>query len=457
MRVPWSTHEWQKVLVYGLGSSGRSAARLLGRQGVEVVAVDRRSVGDLDLGELTSGAGVELLLGSESIDLPPGVDGVVVSPGIPMDRPLLAAARDLGLPVIGEVELASIFLNGPLLAITGSNGKSTTTALTGALLESAGLGVEVCGNIGVPLSSRLDGPDGRLFVVELSSFQLESVATLHPKVAALLNISPDHLDRHGSFHRYLATKTAIFERQTAADFAILNADDPMVREVGVAARRRFFSRLVAPDDGCYLDGEVVVEVEPGGRRSELFDRRDVSLLGTHNLENAMAAALVARSIGVGAEHFGSALSSFRGLPHRMELVAEIDGVAWLNDSKGTNVGATLKSLAGFGDGAVLLILGGLSKGADLSLLAEEVSRKARRVYLIGEAAEELAEVLPADLPQQQCGDLAAAVSAAADQARPGETVLLSPACASFDQYESFIRRGEHFRRLVMEMIGGPNG
>jgi len=457
MNVPWSSHAWKKVLVYGLGSSGRSAVRLLSAKSVEVVAMDRRREDELDLEDLVACDGLELVLGSEPDGLPKGVDGVVVSPGIRPDRPLLAAARAIGVPVIGEVELGSIFLNGPLLAITGSNGKSTTTALTGALLESAGFRAEVCGNIGVPLSSRLDGPKGRVFVVELSSFQLESVATLHPKVAALLNVSSDHLDRHGDFYRYLAAKTAIFERQTVADFAVLNADDPTVREVGVMARRRFFSRLGAPENGCYLDGETVVEVEPDGSRTKLFDRRDVALVGTHNLENAMAAALMARAVGADAGRFGEALTAFRGLPHRMEKVAEIDGIVWLDDSKGTNVGATLKSLAGFDDESVHLILGGRSKGADFSPLASEVARKARRVYLIGEAAEEIAGILEAGGSFEHCGDLDSAVAAAALHARSGEFVLLSPACASFDQYPSYDKRGDHFTQLVREVIGGHIG
>jgi UDP-N-acetylmuramoylalanine--D-glutamate ligase len=457
MKVPWSNRPWKKALVYGLGSSGRSAVRLLGEKGVEVVALDRRRRDELDLEDLPVTDGLQLVLGSEPEELPRGVDGVVVSPGVPLDRPLLAAARAGGVPIIGEVELGSIFLNGPLLAITGSNGKSTTTALTGALLESAGFSAEVCGNIGVPLSSRVDGPEGRVFVVELSSFQLESVATLHPKVAALLNISSDHLDRHGDFYRYLAAKIAIFKQQTDADVAVLNADDPTVRELGVAARRRFFSRLRAPDDGCYLDGETVVEVEPDGGRTELFECRDVALVGAHNLENAMAAALMARSVGADAGRFGTALATFRGLPHRMERVAEVDGIVWFDDSKGTNVGATLKSLSGLEDESVHLILGGRSKGTDFSPLASEVVRKAQRVYLIGEAAGEIAAVLPSDVAVEQCGELESAVAAAAIHARSGDLVLLSPACASFDQYSSYEERGEHFKQLVREVIGGHSG
>ncbi|MDH3254038.1 MAG: UDP-N-acetylmuramoyl-L-alanine--D-glutamate ligase [Acidobacteriota bacterium] len=457
MNVPWTAHEWKKVLVYGLGSSGRSAVRLLGEHGVRVVAVDRRPAAELNLGELSTRPGVDLLLGSEPTGLPQNVDGVVVSPGVPQDRPLLNAARAQGLVVISEVELASIFVNGPIVGITGSNGKSTTTALTGALLESAGFDVEVCGNIGVPLSSRLTGPEGRVFVVELSSFQLESIATLHPRVAALLNITPDHLDRHGGFRRYLEAKTAIFGSQTGDDFAVLNADDPIVRDVGTAARRRYFSRLSTPQEGCYLEGEAVFQVEPNGTRTRLFERRDLRLLGAHNVENAMAAALIALSVGAASETFAHALSVFEGLPHRMQVVARVDGVIWLDDSKGTNVGATLKSLADLRNRSVHLIVGGRNKGADLSLLAEEVERTAKRVYLIGEAASELAHALPPSVAQHRSGDLESAVRAAAEGTCSGDTVLLSPACASFDQYESYIQRGEHFQRLVLEMTGERDG
>ena len=270
MKAPWSQQEWQRALVYGLGLSGLAAVRLLRSRGVEVVGVDRRAAGELDLGELATDPGVELLLGREPTALPAGLDGVVVSPGVPADRPLLAAARGAGIPVIAEVELGYAFVNGPVIGITGSNGKSTTTALAGALLAASGFAVEVCGNIGRPLSACAEGEAGRMFVTELSSFQLEAIDGFHPRAAALLNVSADHLDRHADLDSYIAAKKRLFDNQSAGDIAVINADDPLVAEVAVRSRRRFFSRLRSVEDGCFLDGDRVVEATPGRPVSELF-------------------------------------------------------------------------------------------------------------------------------------------------------------------------------------------
>ncbi|TNF71032.1 MAG: UDP-N-acetylmuramoyl-L-alanine--D-glutamate ligase [Acidobacteria bacterium] len=453
MRAPWSQQEWQRALVYGLGLSGLAAARLLRSQGVEVVGVDRREAGELDLGELAADRGVELLMGREPDELPVGLDGVVVSPGVPADRPLLAAARRAGIPVIAEVELGYAFVNGPVIGITGSNGKSTTTALTGALLEASGLAVEVCGNIGRPLSACTEGEAGRLFVTELSSFQLEAIDGFHPRAAALLNISADHLDRHDDLDSYLSAKKRLFANQTEEDIAVINADDPLVAEVAVSSRRRFFSRLRAVEDGCFLDGDRVVEATPGRPESELFRRQDLSLPGTHNLENAMAAVLLARAFDADPAIIPPTLGSFSGLPHRLELVRELGEVLWYDDSKGTNVGATLKSLEGFADGSVHLILGGRDKGSDFSVLAPVVERKAVRVYLIGEAAQSVGTALADRVACERSDDLATAVTSAASRVGRGEVVLLSPACASFDQYLDFHARGEHFKDLVRALDG----
>jgi UDP-N-acetylmuramoylalanine--D-glutamate ligase len=448
---------WQRALVYGLGLSGRAAARLLRQRGVEVVVADRHPRGELELGDLAADPGVELALGGEPRELPPDVDLLVLSPGVPLDRPLIAAARRRRLPVLAEVELAFRCLDGPILGITGSNGKSTTTALTGALLEACGYAVEVCGNIGRPLSDCVAGAADRLFVTELSSFQLETVSRFRPRAAALLNISADHLDRHADVGLYGAAKRALFARQTGGDVAVLNADDPLVAELALAARRRWFSRLGPVADGCYLDGERVVEVEPGREPVELFRRHDLPLAGEHNLENAMAAALLARAAGAAAEPLRAGLASFRGLPHRMEKVATIAGVHWYNDSKATNLSATARSLEGFADGSVHLILGGRHKGADPRQIGEPVRRKAARLYLIGEAAELFRDALGTATPHEMSGDLATAMAAAAVAARPGEAVVLSPACASFDQYDNFERRGDEFRRLARARRGGGDG
>ncbi len=455
MKTPWSENDWKRALVYGLGVSGVAATRLLRDRDVAVTAVDRRGFEELELGDLAGDPGVELVLGADPRVLPGAFDGVVLSPGIALDQPLLRDARRLGVPVISEVELAFPFLNGPAVGITGSNGKSTTTALAGAALRASGHRVEVCGNIGVPLASRVRGEAGRIFVIELSSFQLESVDTFRPHAAALLNLSADHLDRHRDFESYRRAKERIFARQHDDDIAVLNADDPQVAAIGARARRRFFSRFRRVEDGCYMDGERVVETSPGSEPVELFRTGDLQLVGDHNLENAMAAALLARSMGADSAAVRSGLAAFTGLPHRLERVATLDGVTWYNDSKATNIDATRRSLTGFPDGSLHLILGGRFKAGDPAVLADLVEVKTRRVYLIGEAAELFEQTLGEIVECERCGDLESAVSAAHARADAGEVVLLSPACASFDQYESFEGRGEHFSSLVVGLGAGP--
>ena len=444
---------WQRVLIYGLGLSGRAAARLLLARGAAVLAVDDKAVEPADLE-----GRIELLVGGGGRELPPGVDLVVVSPGVPLDRPILEAARQRGVPVIAEVELAFPLLNGPVVAITGSNGKSTTTAMTGAMVRAAGLPVEVCGNIGEPLADKVEGPPGRIFVVELSSFQIEGIAAFSPKAAALLNLSEDHLDRYGTMAAYGAAKKRLFRDMDATGIAVLNADDPETLEVDTRAHRRFFSRVERIEDGCCVDAEGrVVEMSPGKPALELFHADDVPLAGVQNLENAMAAALLARAVGAGPDAIRAALRSFRGLPHRMQQVGERGGVVFYDDSKGTNPGATLKAIEGFADGTVHLILGGRNKDADLAVLTPMVRRKARRAYLIGESAGDFAAALDGAVPYEMAGTLDRAVRSAASQARPGESVVLSPACASFDQFKSFAHRGQLFQELVRAVLGGPHG
>lgn len=470
---------WRRVLVYGLGLSGRSAAELLRHLGVAVLGIDGRSGDEVVLGDLAADPEVRLLLGGEPEELPAdeawdGLDAVVVSPGVPAERPLLRAARERGLPVLGEVELAhrclvsafpeSAFPNpARILGITGSNGKSTTTALTAAMLKAGGLEAEACGNIGQPLAAVVlealngigegDGPP--ICVVELSSFQLDTIEHFRPRAAALLNFSPDHLDRHGDFAAYRAAKLRLFARQEADDLAVLNADDPLVAEAatGLAGRVRRFSRRGPVADGCWADGDRVLEVGPGLEEPlELFRTSDSRLRGVHNLENAMAAALLARACGVEPSAIRRGLGEVGGLPHRLEQVRERAGVVWFDDSKGTNPAATLKSLEGFEDGRVLLILGGIFKGGDLSELCEVVARKARRAYLIGEAAEifdrQLRSMPGMTTELVRTGTLERAVAEADRDARPGDVVVLSPACSSFDQFANFAQRGRVFQSLV---------
>ncbi|KAB2962146.1 MAG: UDP-N-acetylmuramoyl-L-alanine--D-glutamate ligase, partial [Thermoanaerobaculia bacterium] len=315
--VPFDPARLARVYVLGLGLSGTAAARLLLARGIAVVAGDRRPAAELDLAGL---AAADLALGSEPDRLPDGIDAVIVSPGVGADHPLLAAARRDGIPVAAEVELAAAFARGTLIGITGSNGKSTTTAMTGAMLRAAGFAVEVCGNIGVPLASVAEGADDRFLVVELSSFQLETIHRLRPRAAALLNLSPDHLDRHGSLAGYLEAKRRIFRNQTAEDTAVLNADDPAIAATPVAARRRFFSATGAVADGCRVVADRVVDRDPTHGESELFAVADVPLPGPHNLENAMGAYLAARACGVPVDAIRAGARSYRPLPHRMEWI-----------------------------------------------------------------------------------------------------------------------------------------
>jgi len=449
MNGSWADRRLERVLVYGLGLSGRAAARLLLARGAAVLAVDDK---DIDAGDL---AGRIELLPAGTAELPAGVDAAVVSPGVPLNRPLLAEARRRGVPVIAEVELAFPFLNGPVVAITGSNGKSTTTALTGAMLREAGFTVEVCGNIGEPLADKVAGPPGRVFVVELSSFQIEGIATFKPQAAALLNLSQDHLDRYPSMAEYGAAKKRLFQGMDADGIAVLNADDPGTVEVTTRARRRFFSRLNPVADGCWTrdDGRVIESPE----ELELFHASEVPLAGVQNLENAMAAALLARAMGAEPAAIRAALASFTGLPHRLQRVGERGGVTFYDDSKGTNPGATLKAIEGFADGTVHLILGGRNKDADLAALTPMVRRKARRAYLIGEAARDFERALDGAVAYEVAETLDRAVRSAAGQAQAGEAVVLSPACASFDQFRNFVHRGQVFQELVRGIVGGPDG
>lgn len=453
MSATFDPSRLRRLLVVGLGLSGTAASRLLLARGAEVVGADRRPAAVLELEGLSGAPGFELHAGGQLAALPSGLDAVVVSPGVALDHPLLAAARAAGVPIAAEVELAAAFLSGTLVAITGSNGKSTTTAMTGAFLAGAGFAVEVCGNIGVPLASVVDGPPDRVFVVELSSFQLETIHRFRPRAAALLNLSPDHLDRHGDLAGYLAAKQRIFARQEPGDVAVLNADDAPVAGTPVRARRRLFSGAGAVDDGaCVLGGEVV-ERAPGGDARALFAVRDLPLPGPHNLENAMAAALLSRAVGAGAVEIRAALRAFRGLPHRLERVGQRAGVAYYDDSKGTNVAATARSLEGFADRSVHVVLGGRNKGADPAVLRGVVGRKARRAYLIGESAPEFERALSGAVDLSLAGTLETAVAEAADRARPGEAVVLSPACASFDQFRDYRDRGRRFQELVKALPG----
>jgi UDP-N-acetylmuramoylalanine--D-glutamate ligase len=390
----------RRAVVLGAARSGQAAAALLERNGVQVVLAGRELGNDRDLTLLE------------------GADVLVKSPGVPRDNPLVAAA---GIPIWSEVELGYRLLSNPILGVTGTNGKTTTTEWLGAMFRAAGRDVAVAGNVGRALSS-VEAPADTWIVCELSSFQLEDVHELRPRIAVLVNLEPDHLDRHGSFDAYRDAKLRIFENQLAEDAAVTPRGFGTVP--GSAARVEF-----SADDP--------LPAEPG-------------LPGRHNRENAAAATAAARAAGLADDAIAEALRTFPGVAHRLELVAEIGGVRFVNDSKATNAAAARRALAAY-DVPLHVILGGSRKGESFGRLADELRGRA---YLIGETADELAVALDrADAAYVRCGDLATAVAAAADAARPGEIVLLSPACASYDQFRDFEQRGEEFRRLVQNLSG----
>ncbi len=436
------------ALVVGLGASGSAAAALLARQGFRVRVNDQAKADALGDRLASLPAGSETFLGSHELEALAGVSVVVVSPGVPPDLPLLREARRRGLEVMAEVELAYRALaDVPLLAVTGSNGKTTVTSLLGAICQRAGLRVGVGGNIGEPATALALAGVWDVLVWELSSFQLEGCTTLRPRVGILLNLSADHLDRHPSMAAYLAAKERLFARQEAGDLAVLNADDPAVASLRTPGEHAFFSLRGGAD--AVLDGNVLtVDGAP------LLPRTALRLLGDHNVANALAAALAAVRFGIDRDTVAAALADFAPLPHRHQLVAEARGVRFVDDSKGTNVGATAAGLAGYRPGSVHLILGGLAKGQDFRELRPAVAGRVARAYLIGEAADALAEALAGVVAVEHCGTLERAVASAAARAVAGDVVLLSPACASFDQFRDYRHRGDEFARLARGVAGG---
>ena len=405
----------RRALVVGLARSGRAAALALARRGVEVVATD--SSADADPGRLAD-AGVELRLGSEEEDVPAGVELVVKSPGVPAEAPPVAAARRRGVPIWSEVELGWRLLpdGTRLIGVTGTNGKTTTTELLGAILRADGRDVEVAGNVGRALTDAAEETaPGAWIVCELSSFQLEDVHTLACDVAVLLNLEPDHLDRHGTFEAYRDAKLRIFERARAR---------VVPRGFGV--------------DGIEFSADDPLPAEP-------------LIPGRHNRENAAAATAAARAAGVADSAIADALRTFPGVPHRLELVRELRGVRWVNDSKATNTAASRPGVAAY-DSPLRLILGGSLKGEDFGTFARDLPANVRSIYLIGAASDALAAALDAaGRAYVRAGDLPGAVARAAADAEEGDVVLLSPACASFDQFANFEERGDTFRRLVEEL------
>ncbi len=437
-------------LVVGLARSGRAAARVLRDRGEPTIGVDRGAPEGLDA---LAGAGVELHLVEDGIALLERAGALVKSPGVPAQAPVIAAARERGLPVLGELEFAWRLLANEFIAVTGTNGKTTTVELIGHIHRTAGLPVAVAGNVGAALSGLVGEIDPHVTIVcETSSFQLEDTLAFAPEVAVLLNIAPDHLDRHASIEQYAAAKLQIFARQSRGDIAVLPADldvdldDEDVWRVtfGAPAIQRGDPRSSAMT--IEDDGAIRWQGEP------LLPAGEVALRGRHNLHNAMAAAAVCLARGIDPDAVRDGLRTFAGVPHRLEEISRREDVLYVNDSKATNVASTLVALDAFAPDTVHLILGGQSKGQDFSPLRDAVEAHCQAVYLIGEDATLIASQLAGmPVPLLECGTLEQALAVAVSTARPGDTVLLSPACASFDQYADFEARGERFRELVPGM------
>jgi UDP-N-acetylmuramoylalanine--D-glutamate ligase len=437
----------RRVLVVGGGRTGRAVAAVLGARGVQVRLADRRPAAALAPAPPAGLPGVELRLGEDGPALLGGVELVVPSPGVPRTAPVLAAAVAGGIPVLSEVELAFRLLDCPLVAITGTNGKSTTTSLVGLALVRAGRRAFVGGNLGTPLVTAVDlRPE--VAVAEVSSFQLEWVERLRPRVGALLNLTPDHLDRHADFGEYRAAKARLFAAQAPGDFAVVNRDDPEAWAVARELRAAVvpFGAAAVPCGAFVRAGEVVLRPPDGPEERYRLDR--TRLRGAHNLENVLAAVAVARLAGAGAEAVQQAIDELEPLPHRLACVAVRGGVRWIDDSKATNVGAAAKSLESFA-GPVVLLAGGVDKGGGYAPLAERARGRVRLALLFGAARERIAEALDeAGVPVERMPTLEAAVATAAARARSGDTVLLAPACASFDMFPDYAARGRAFRAAV---------
>ncbi|HWY47690.1 MAG TPA: UDP-N-acetylmuramoyl-L-alanine--D-glutamate ligase [Bryobacteraceae bacterium] len=431
----------RRVVVVGMARSGVAAVRLLQQKGALVRAVDEKPMGEV------LGVTVEPQKEAAFRD----ADLVVISPGVPADLDVLEKARAGGVEVIGELELAAAYLNGRNIGVTGTNGKTTTTALVGHILKESGIRCQVGGNIGTPPAAMVETSlSGQWNVLELSSFQLETIQTFRAQIAACLNITQNHLDRHHTFENYVHAKARLFETQEHGDVAILNADDPVTVEFAshTSGKTTWFSGSRAVS-GAWLEGNVIKL-----QGEALLDVRELRLRGRHNYENVMAAALIAERAGAQPSQIARAAVTFAPVEHRLELVREVGGVAYYNDSKATSVDATLKAIDAF-PGGLWIILGGKDKNSDYTVLREPLRAKARAALLIGAAAGKIAGHLGNDsVPLLQSGTLAEAVREAHRLAKPGDTVLLAPACASFDQFEGFEHRGRVFKELVNALEGG---
>ncbi len=440
----------KRVLVVGLGKSGVASALFLKQKGARVIVSDSKTPDQLkdEIPRLLD-EGIVVETGGHGDRTFQNQDLIVVSPGVPLDAPPLMQARALGEKIIGEVELAAQFFPGSIIAITGSNGKTTTTTLAGEVVKNGGFPTLVGGNIGTPAISLVeDATADTIAVLEVSSFQLETIETFCPHIAVVLNVTPDHLDRHRTFTAYTDAKARIFENQQPKDFAVLNADDPTC--VGMASRTRaqvfWFSRKKEVAQGAYVrDGRILFRDQTGQR--EIMQVSEIPLKGAHNVENVLAAVCVGLLSDVEPRRISKAVREFRAVEHRLEHVASINGVEYYNDSKATNVDATIKALESF-PANIHLILGGKDKGSDYTVLNDLLRQRVKRVYTIGAAAAKIESQIKGAAEILHAETLENAIRRASDVAQPGDIVLLAPACASFDQFRNYEHRGKVFKEVV---------
>ncbi len=446
----------KRVLVVGLGKSGVASALFLKARGARVTVSDTKSPDQLrDEIPALLDHGIAVETGGHGERTFRGQDLIVVSPGVPVDAPPLVQARASGEPVIGEIELAAQYLPGSIVAITGSNGKTTTTTLAGDVVTAGGFPTVVGGNIGTPAISLVEraGRD-TVVVLEISSFQLETIQTFRPKVAVILNITPDHLDRHRTFQTYVDAKARIFENQQPSDYVVLNEDDPTCLTLAGRTRAQvfWFSRKKEVKQGAYVDGGRILFRDGAGQR-EIMLVSEISLKGAHNVENVLAAVCTGALMGVPADMIRQAVRNFKAVEHRLEYVATIKGVEYYDDSKATNVDATIKALESF-PANIHLILGGKDKGSDYTVLNDLLRQRVKRVYTIGAAAEKIESHIKGAAEVVHAETLDNAIRRATAVAQPGDIVLLAPACASFDQFQSYNHRGRVFKEVVYALAAG---
>jgi len=442
----------KKVLVIGLARTGLATSLFCARHGAIVTATDTRSESELaEAAAKLRAEGISPQLGGYAETILDGQELIIPSPGVPANSDILKAARARNISVWSEIELADRFLHGRLIGITGSNGKTTTTSLIEYILRNSGFSTLLAGNIGTPLIGVVEQTnDQTITVAELSSFQLEWIETFRPNISVFLNLTPDHLDRHGSMEVYGAAKARIFEKQTPSDFAVLNADDPASTPYAPTTPKVFwFSRKQRVAQGAFLRGEEIV-FRYHGEEEMILKQSEIPLPGAHNLENFLAAVTASRLAGGRPHEIQKAVRSFKGVEHRLEFVAELNGVRYYNDSKATNVDATLKALDAF-PGRILIILGGKDKGSDYTVLQTPLREKAILAMLIGAAAQKIESQIAGSVAIERADTLQRAVEIASRTAHPGDIVLLAPACASFDQFENYEHRGRVFKQLVHEL------